>query len=77
MVCRGSERRVVGNAQIMVKILGSNLRPQIFHSVTDKNGLAKMELELPHFNAGRAAFLVRASIEGEEIEVRRPISQSD
>jgi len=76
MVCRGSERKVVGNAQILVKILGSNLRPQIFHSVTDQNGLARMELELPSFTAGRAAFLVRASSAGEEIEVRRAITSS-
>jgi len=76
MVCRGTERKVVGNAQILVKILGSNLRPQIFHSVTDQNGLAKMELELPHFSTGRAAFLVRASSAGEEIEIRRSISST-
>ncbi len=76
MVCRGSERKVVRNAQILVKILGSNFRPQIFHSITDQNGLAKMDVELPDFSSGRGALLVRASSAGEEIELRRSIMHS-
>jgi hypothetical protein len=76
MVSRGTERKVVGNAQILVKILGANIRPQIFHSITDQNGLARMDLEVPEFSGGRAAFLVRATNAGEEIEIRRPILQS-
>lgn len=74
MVCRGSQRKVVANAQIMVKILGSTFRPLIFHSATDDNGIAKVNLQLPNFTDGRAAFLVRAMAEGEEIELRRAIA---
>jgi hypothetical protein len=76
MLSRGSERKVVGNAKILVKILGSNIRPQIFHSITDKNGLARMDLEVPEFAGGRAAFLVRAAVDGDEVELRRPILQT-
>lgn len=76
MLSRGSERKVVGNAKVLVKILGSNIRPQIFHSITDQNGLARMDLEVPEFSGGRAAFLVRASVGGDEVELRRPIHQS-
>jgi hypothetical protein len=76
MVSRGSERRVVDNAQILIKIIGTHFRPKIFHSKTDKNGLASLELEVPDFVGGRAAFLVRASNAGEEIELRRVILQS-
>jgi hypothetical protein len=76
MVSRGSERRVVTNAQILVKIIGTHFRPKIFHSTTDQNGLARLELEMPDFVGGRAAFLVRASNGGEEIELRRVILQS-
>ena len=76
MVSRGSERRVVDNAQILVKVIGSNFRPRIFHSTTDKNGLASLEVDMPEFSGGRAAFLVRASNGGEEIELRRIILQS-
>lgn len=71
MVCRGTARKVVPNAQIMVKVLGSTFRPVIFHAKTDSNGLAKVHLQVPHFNAGRAALLIRAVDMGEEIELRR------
>lgn len=74
MVCKGSERKVVTDAQIMIKVLGSSFRPMIFHAKTDKNGLAKMHLQLPHFHAGRAALLVRAISGGEELELRRIIT---
>lgn len=74
MVCRGTQRKVVGEAQIMVKIIGSSFRPLIFHASTDGNGLAKVNLQFPGFSSGRAAFLVRAMSEGEEIELRRAIA---
>ncbi len=76
MVSRGSERRVVQNAQVLVKIIGTSFRPRIFHSTTDQNGLANLELEMPAFSKGRAAFLVRVSNAGEEIELRRIITQA-
>jgi len=74
MVCRGTSRKVIGDAQIMIKVLGSSFRPLIFHARTDKNGLAKVHLQLPQFTAGRAAILVRAISGGEEIELRRIIT---
>ena len=74
MVCRGSGRKVVAGAEVMVKIIGSAFRPLIFHSTTDKNGLANVTLQFPKFKSGRAAFLVRAISGGEEIELRRPIA---
>lgn len=74
MVCRGTGRKVVSEAQIMVKVLGSAFRPVIFHARTDANGLAKIHLQLPHFNAGRAALLIRALAAGEEIELRRLVT---
>lgn len=74
MVCRGTDRKVVRGAQVMIKVLGSSFRPLIFHAQTDMNGLAKVHLQLPHFHAGRAAVLVRAMSDGEEIEFRRVIT---
>ncbi len=74
MVCRGTDRKVVRDAQIMIKVLGSSFRPLIFHAKTDVNGLAKMHVQLPHFHAGRAAILIRAMSNGEEIEFRRIIT---
>ncbi len=73
MVCRGTGRKVVPGAQIMIKVLGSSFRPVIFHAKSDANGLAKIHLQLPHFQAGRAALLIRAMDLGEEIELRRVV----
>lgn len=74
MVCRGSERKVVNSADVMVKILGSSFRPMIFHAKTDSNGLAKVNLQFPSFTEGRAALLVRVISEGEEVELRRVVA---
>lgn len=74
MVCRGTARKVVVSAQIMIKVLGSTFRPVIFHAKTDSNGLANVHLQLPHFRAGRAALLVRVIADGEEIELRRVVT---
>jgi len=73
MVCRGSSRRVVDGAEVMVKLLGSSFRPLIFHSQTDQNGISTVAMNIPNFNTGRASILVRAINRGEEVEVRRPI----
>ncbi|QQS34012.1 MAG: hypothetical protein IPM50_05395 [Acidobacteriota bacterium] len=74
MICKGTDRKVVPDAQIMVKVLGSAFRPVIFHSKTDNNGLAKIHLQLPNFQAGRAALLVRATAGGEEVELRKLVT---
>lgn len=74
MVSRGSSRKVVPGAEIMVKILGSSFRPVIFHALTDSNGVATVNMQMPTFSTGRAAFLVRAISDGEEIELRRSIA---
>lgn len=74
MVCRGTDRKVISGAQIMVKVLGSSFRPVIFHARSDANGLAKVHLQLPHFQAGRAALLIRAMDLGEEIELRKVVT---
>ncbi len=74
MLCRGTERKVVADAQIMIKVLGSSFRPVIFHAKSDANGIARVHLQLPHFQAGRAALLVRAITNGEEIELRRVVT---
>lgn len=74
MLTRGTDRKVVGDAQILVKVLGSAFRPVIFHAKSDQNGLARIHLQLPHFRAGRAALLIRAMTGGEEIELRKIVT---
>jgi hypothetical protein len=74
MVCRGTDQKVISAAQVMVKVLGTSFRPLIFHAATDENGLATVNIQLPNFNSGRAALLVRAVSNGEEVELRRTIT---
>jgi hypothetical protein len=74
IIYRGEPVNPVNNAQIMVKVIGSNFRPLIFHAKTDEKGVATVHLQLPHFKSGRAALLVRAMSEGEESEIRRRIA---
>lgn len=73
MVCRGTQNKVIPDAQVMVKVIGSSFRPMIFHARTDANGIAKINLQFPSFSEGRAALLVRASADGEEVEFRRVV----
>lgn len=74
MLTRGTDRKVVSDAQILVKVLGSAFRPVIFHAKSDQNGLARIHLQLPQFRAGRAALMVRAITGGEEIELRKIVT---
>jgi hypothetical protein len=74
IIYRGGREKPISNAQIMVKVLGSSFRPLIFHAKTDPNGVATVHLQLPHFKAGRAAVLVRAMSDGEEVEIRRRVA---
>ena len=74
MVCRGNTRKVVARAEVMVKVLGSDFRPVIYHAVTDKNGLAMVDVRIPQFQSGRASMIARAISNGEEVEVRSAVA---
>lgn len=73
MVGRGKERLALIGANIMIKVLGTSFRPLIFHTKTDSNGVAVVNLQLPQFSRGRAAVLFKAMSNGEEAELRRVI----
>lgn len=76
LVTRGRHEKSVINADVLIKILGSSFRPQIFHAKTDSNGVAIVHLQFPHFKTGRAALLIKASNRSDEVEVRRIIQQN-
>ena len=66
----------VAGAEITVKILGTTFRPSILSAYTDENGFAVVRAQLPRFNSGRAAIVIRA-LDGEEAaELRRMIHQA-
>ena len=74
MVCRGSSRKVVPRAEVMVKVLGSDFRPVVTHTITDNNGVAMVDLKIPPFQSGRATVVARAISDGEEVEIRTAIA---
>lgn len=74
LVCRGADDESVAGASVMIKILGSDFRPLIFHAKADSNGIAAAMIKIPSFRSGRAAVLIRAMVGGEEAEMRRMIS---
>lgn len=73
MVGRGTEKVALVSVNIMIKVLGSSFRPLIFHTKTDSNGVAIVNLQIPQFSRGRAAVLLKAMSNGEEAEIRRVI----
>lgn len=73
LVGRGRERTTLSDVSIMVKVLSSSFRPLIFHTKTDSNGVAIINLQIPSFSRGRAAVLFKATSNSEEAELRRII----
>lgn len=73
LVARGRERAPLVGVSLMIKVLGTNFRPLIFHTKTDSNGVAIVSLQIPSFSRGRAAVLIKAISRNEEAELRRVI----
>ena len=67
---------VVAGAEVTVKILGTTFRPIILSASTDENGFAVVRAQLPRFNSGRAAIVIRAVDGEDDSELRRMIHQS-
>lgn len=77
LVCRGSEDASIAGANVMIKVLGSDFRPIIYHAKADANGIATVIIKIPTFRSGRAALLVRATHGGEEAELRRGVAHEE
>lgn len=67
--------QIVGGADVIVKILGSTFRPLIYQTKTSVDGIAVVKSDLPHFLSGRAAILIRVTVDNVEAELRRIIQQ--
>jgi hypothetical protein len=74
-VLRGpfGDRVAVRDANVTVKVLGTEFRPLILTAQTDQDGVAIVHAWLPRFTKGRAAILVRAAADGCTAELRRII----
>ena len=71
----GENRFAAVDVPVTVKILGTEFRPLILTTRSDRDGVATIHAWLPRFTKGRAAVLVRASLDGFSAELRRVIQQ--
>jgi len=73
----GENRFAAVDVPVTVKILGTEFRPLILTTRSDRDGVATIHAWLPRFSKGRAAVLVRAAAaDGYSAELRRIIHQS-
>ena len=71
----GDVRVAAVDVPVTVKILGTEFRPLILTTRSDRDGVATIHAWLPRFTKGRAAVLVRAAVDGFSAELRRVILQ--
>jgi hypothetical protein len=71
----GDKRVAAADVPVTVKILGTEFRPLILTTRSDRDGVATIHAWLPRFTKGRAAVLMRAAADGFTAELRRVILQ--
>ncbi|HYP01389.1 MAG TPA: hypothetical protein VER76_14460 [Pyrinomonadaceae bacterium] len=71
----GDKRSAAADVPVTVKILGTEFRPLILTTRSDRDGVATIHAWLPRFTKGRAAVLMRAAVDGFTAELRRVIHQ--
>ena len=67
------DEKPVTNVAVSVKILGTTFRPLIYSLKTESDGVASVTTDIPQFNSGRAAVLIRAVTKEQAAELRRLI----
>lgn len=69
---RGTGHPIEG-ASVVVKVIGTAFKPQIYPGRTDPEGIASFSIELPTFTAGSAAVVVQASSKHGDGEIKHLI----
>jgi hypothetical protein len=69
----GGVAEPVAHAAVAVKILGTAFRPQLYSVTTNRHGVASVGVEIPRFNSGRAAVIIKVDAAGASCETRRVI----
>jgi len=67
------DEKPLANVAVSVKVLGTTFRPLIYTLKTESDGVATLTTDIPQFNSGRAAVLVRAVTKDQAAELRRII----
>lgn len=75
MVSRASAngRKPAAKARVVVKTLGTSIRPASKLAATNAEGIALVPVLLPSFQTGRAAVLIEVNADGRRAELRRII----
>lgn len=63
----------IESASVVVKVIGTAFKPQIFPGRTDREGIASFNIVLPTFTAGSAAVVVQASSKYGDGEIKHLI----
>jgi hypothetical protein len=71
------DEKPLANVAVSVKVLGTTFRPLIYTLKTESDGVASLTTDIPQFNSGRAAVLVRAVTKDQAAELRRIIHPAD
>ena len=66
----GEHEDPLANVAVSVKVLGTTFRPLIYSLKTQRNGIATVSTQIPRFNSGRAAVLIRATAKDQAAELR-------
>lgn len=71
------DEKPLANVAVSVKVLGTTFRPLIYTLKTESDGVASISTDIPQFNSGRAAVLIRAVTKDQAAELRRLIHPKD
>ena len=71
------DEKPLTNVAVSVKILGTTFRPLIYTLKTEIDGVASVTTDIPQFNSGRAAVLIRAVTKEQAAELRRIIHPAE
>lgn len=71
------DEKPLANVSVSVKVLGTTFRPLIYTLKTESDGVASISTDIPQFNSGRAAVLIRAVTKDQAAELRRIIHPAD
>ena len=71
------DEKPLANVAVSIKVLGTTFRPLIYTLKTESDGVASISTDIPQFNSGRAAVLIRAVTKDQAAELRRIIHPAD
>ena len=71
------DEKPLANVAVSVKVLGTTFRPLIYTLKTESDGVASISTDIPQFNSGRAAVLIRAVTKDQAAELRRIIHPAE